>query len=471
MVSLKKNYIYNLVYQILIIILPLITTPYLSRVLGAEKIGTYSYSYTTAGYFVMFAMLGLNNYGNREIAFVRNMREELAKKFWSIYTMQIIFSAVASCLYIMCILCNEEATDMNVVMLIYVCSSILDVNWFLFGMEKFKMVVTRNLSIKLVTILLIFLHVKNPDDLLKYALIMTIGIFISQLAVWPFVYKEVGFCKIKWADVKQHIKPNVILFIPVLAVSVYKMMDKIMLGQLTTYVEVGYYESVEKVLAIPNCCINALGTVMLPRMSNLLKYNDIRREKYYFSHSLILSIFISIPMSFGLAAIADTFVPFFFGDGYSACVELFYLLMPSSVFVAFASVIRTQYLIPHKKDNVFILSVMLGAVVNLIGNLILIPKMQSKGAAISTLLAEAVVCMFQIYSIKNKDETITVTKYSLGFVMLGGIMVAVVMQIPIINNYLVSLVVKISVGVVVYLLGALFYYKTILKKGLDILNS
>lgn len=471
MTSIKKNYIYNLAYQILINILPLITTPYLSRALGAEKIGTYSYSYTIAGYFVMFAMLGLNNYGNREIAFVRNTEEKLAKKFWSIYAMQILFSAVAIGAYAIYTICNKENVSMNTVMLIYVCSSAFDVNWFLFGMEKFKMTVTRNLSVKVVTILLIFLYVKTPDDLVKYALIMTGGMMISQLIVWPFIFKEVGFCKIQWADVVQHIKPNLILFIPVLAVSIYKMMDKIMLGYLTTYTEVGYYESVEKVLAIPICCINALGTVMLPRMSNLLQRKDVKKEKYYFNHSLILSVFVSIPMALGLVAVADVFVPFFYGEGYDPCVKLFYWLMPSSIFVAFASVIRTQYLIPHKKDTAYIVSVVLGAVVNLIGNMILIPRMQSVGAAISTLLAECIVCMSQIYSIKEKDGILSVTKHSLGFLIPGIVMVGVVRVIPIIYNLGFSILSKIGVGVIVYLVGAILYYKIFLKKALDVLNA
>lgn len=280
MSSTKKNFLYNSAYQLLILLIPLITTPYLSRVLGANGVGTYSYYYSVSNYFVIFILLGLNNYGNRTIAKVRDCPEQLSKTFWQIYLMQFILGTVVNFLYLFYVFFLSSNRIVSFTMWLYVLSGMFDINWFFFGIEKFKLTVTRNTIIKLLTTVLIFILVKKSSDVILYCLILTGGMFLSQIVVWPYLFKEVSVVKPDFSSILVHLKPNIFLFFTVIAVSVYKIMDKIMLGSMTSTVQVGYFESAEKLINVPIALIVSLGTVMLPKISNMIvnKTEGFRRD-------------------------------------------------------------------------------------------------------------------------------------------------------------------------------------------------
>lgn len=448
--SVKKNLAYNFAYQILAIVLPLITTPYISRVLGPTKVGEYSYSYAIAYYFVMITMLGLNNYGNRSIAVVRDDKDELSRTFCSIYLMQLstgIISLVAYIIYGLFI----SNTMMTWITSLYVISAIFDVNWFFFGMEQFKLTVTRNTFIKIFTTVCIFIFVKNQEDIYLYALIMVLGILISQLILWQFLRKYIYFQRVELKEVTKHIKPNLILFIPIIAVSLYKVMDKIMLGFLTTKTEVGLYESAERIIQIPMALIQSMGTVMLPKMTNLIANKDEKITESYFSTSIMLVMFLSASMCFGIMGVARYFVPIYYGNGYLKCIDLFQILLPSCIFLAFANVIRTQYLIPRKKDGIFISSVIIGAIVNIVINLILIPKYESIGAAIGTLLAEIVVCVYQTILVRRDIEILRYARESLLFVIPALIMYVILIIVDFKISLMINLLTHVLLGGACYL--------------------
>lgn len=469
MKSIKINFIYNLGYQVLTFLTPLITTPYLSRVLGAEKTGLYSFSYSIAYYFVLFAMLGLNNYGNREIAKVRDDIELRSKTFWSIYGLQFITAILALIAYTIYLI-YTGGNVINYIMALYVTSSLFDINWFFWGMEEFKITVTRNTLIKLGTVAGILLFVKSQDDLYVYSLIMVAGMLLSALILWPYLNKRVKFYRPTVKKVMQHLKPNLLLFIPAIAVSLYKVMDKIMLGNMASYAEVGFYDYSEKVIAIPICVVNALGTVMLPRMSNIVVKQDNVAENDMIHKSIIFGTIMSCAMSFGLMAVANVFVPFFYGDGYLKCISLFYILLPSCVFLAIANVIRTQYLIPHSMDKEYTFSLILGAVVNLIVNAALIPRMQSTGAAVGTLIAEMFVCVFQISCVK---KFLPIKQYlsDIAYIVLAGfVMMIIVYVLPVIGGNAITLAYKVVMGAFVFLIMVLVKYRKMVveligKKG------
>lgn len=461
--SVKKNFIYNLSYQILTFLTPLITTPYLSRVLGAKKTGVYSYSYSIAYYFVLFAMLGLNNYGNREIAKVRDDKELRSKTFWSIYGLQFctaILVIVVYCTYAFVL----HSELINRIMLLYVLSALFDINWFFWGMENFKITVVRNTIIKLGTVLGILLIVKTQDDIYKYSILMVTGMLLSTIVLWPYLRNQVYFYRPTIGDIQKHIKPNLVLFIPVIAVSLYKVMDKIMLGSMATYTEVGYYDYSERVIALPTCVVNALGTVMLPKMSNLVAKKNNNIEKDMIHKSLIFGSAMACAMSMGLMAVADVFVPLFYGKEYSKCVSLFYILLPSCVFLAIANVIRTQYLIPHSLDKEYTISLIIGAVVNLCINAMLIPNLQSIGAAIGTLIAEGFVCVYQVICVQKYLPIKDYLKDLVYIVASGIIMMFVVYSLPVFDQYFLTLSYKIVIGFVVFLVFMTIKYREIMKE-------
>ena len=472
MSSVKRNVTYNIIYQILILIIPLITAPYLSRVVGAKGVGIYSYTYSIVYYFMLLCLLGVNNYGNRLIAKVRDDKEKLSKTFFSVYLFQLFMGIIMLIVYIIYLLCvNNEYKTIALIQSLYILSAIVDINWFFFGLEEFKATITRNTLLKIGNVILIFIFVKNNSDLWKYVLIMSGMTLLSQIALWGFLKNKICFVKITLKDITKHIKPNLILFIPVIATSLYKLMDKIMLGGMSSVVEVGYYENAEKIINIPTAIITALGTVMLPRISNIMSKGKKDKVNSYVCKSFSFVIFMSMAMSLGLIAIGYNFAPMYFGDEFQKTGILIMLLAITLPFVAFANVIRTEYLIPAEKDRIYIESVILGAIINLIFNIIFIPRLQSFGACIGTVLAEITVMVYQSVKIRKELEIKQYVLNSIPFLIKAVIMFACVFVLNFINiNPLLRLMIQIIIGVIIYGIMNLKYilsminFKSIIQK-------
>lgn len=456
--STKKNFIYNSFYQILALIIPFITAPYLSRVLGADGIGKYSYFYSISNYFVLFTMLGINNYGNRTIAKVRDNKKILNQTFWEMYTMQFSLGFIFTILYIFYSFYLVSDRLLALTMIPFVISGALDINWFYFGIENFKLTTIRNTVIKVLTTILIFMLVKSESDVWVYCSILTWGMLLSQLVVWPYILKNISFVKPSWATVKQHIKPNTYLFFTVVAVSIFKILSKILLGGLSTTEEVGYFELAEKLLTIPLALVTSLGTVMLPRMSNLIAKNSKQIENTI-ALSLVFAIFLSSSISFGIMSIAKEFVPIFYGQGFDKVVNLIIILLPSCIFLAFANVIRTQYLLPKQMDSVYVTSAFLGAGVNLLINYLLIPNYLSIGTAVGTLLTEIAVCIYQVNGVKGNLPIKYYIRLSIPFILAGIVMFLLLYYPRYTGNISIILLLKIMIGTVIYGGVLLFYTK------------
>lgn len=451
--GVKKNLTYNLFYQLLTIVTPLVTTPYVCRALKADAVGKYGVAYACAHYFVLFTLLGLNNYGNKKIAKCREDRTVLSRTFWEIYSMQILVSIIVILFYILFVIIFAKERILSWIMMLYVVSAGLDINWCFYGLERFKSIVIRNSVIKILSTVLILVFVNDPSDVKLYTGIMAGGFFLSQAVLWGMVGKLIDFKRVKFKDIVPHFKPNLVLFIPAVAVSVYKIMDKLMLGFLSNDAEVGFYESSEKLTSIPLILITAVGTVMLPRMSNLVDRVKGDRIKEIVSKSYVLSIFITCPMIAGMISITDKFVPLYYGVGFEKCAYLFYIILPSTLFVGMANVIRTHLLIPCGKDSIYVKSIISGAIVNFILNLLLIQYVQSIGAAIATLVTEVVVWAIQVYYVRTEIDFSGTIKSIFSIFILSCIMGTTVYFIPdVFGNGFVCLCAKICVGSVLYLI-------------------
>lgn len=427
--SVKINFIYSAGFQLINIIVPLFTMPYLTRILGSRGIGIYSYAFSVASYFSLFILLGLYNYGSRTIAGIRNNKVILSRTFSEIYIFQFICGIFVLILYGIYLIwfCNIEFIGLAFV--IHILSVILDITWFFNGLEKFKILAIRNTFIKIISMILIFCFVKEENDLGKYCFILTGSSLFASIFFWICLKNEVVWIKPTINGILKHIKPNLILFVTVLIISLYRIMDKIMLGLMSTYDQVGFFEITEKMTSIPLSFINAFGIVMLPHISNMLTINrDYGRRTTYVS--IIFVMFMSSSISFGIMAISNEFIPLFFGNGYRECIYLFLVNLPSCIFIGFANVLRTQYLIPHKMDVIYIKSTVLGAIVNVILNTILIQLYGAFGASISTLAAEIVVCTYQAFKLRL---ILPIKKYvidSIPFVFSGIFMFILVFTSP-----------------------------------------
>lgn len=463
--KLKSNIIFSLAYQILVLIVPLITAPYVSRVIGVSGIGDYQFTFSIAHYFVLFSMLGVLNYGNREIAIVRDDPDQLSPKFWGIYSSQLLMGVCCLGIYYIYVVCFQTGMQqvLAFVQSIYVISGILDISWFYFGVEKFKFTTSISAIVKILTTTLIFLFVKDHSDVWIYAIIISAGELLNKLCFWIYLKHIISFRKPFKGNWKKHFRPLVILFIPVIAVSLYKYMDKIMLGILMDTFEVGIYESAEKFINLPMCAIAAVGTVMLSRITNLKANSRNANVAQYNYISMSLVLYLSCGMTFGLYGISSVFIPWFYGTAFSQSSKVLNVLLPSIIFVSWANVIRTQNLLPNNRDNEYCISVLFGAVVNLVVNLIYIPKYGAIGAAIGTTISEATVCIIQSIVCRRDMDFKIYIKTNIPFLICGFVMYLIIHQV-VLKSSLHTVILRIAIGIGVYLALSLFFVRKVIDK-------
>ena len=393
-----KNYLYNLSYQILVLIVPLITTPYVSRVLGAKGVGTFSYTNSIVQYFILFGCIGLNLYGQREIAYVQHENEKRDKVFWELVILRIIAVSISLTVFYFTLASHGKYASVFLIMCLDILASMVDISWFFQGIEDFKKIVVRNFIIKIVGVALIFIFVKSSDDLLLYVICHSATLFLGNLSMWAYMPKLVGKVKLRELEIKKHMRPTIVLFLPQIATSVYTVLDKTMIGLLTGIEEeVAYYEQSQKIVKIVMTLVTSLGTVMMPRVANLFKQNEIDKVKNYLSKSFRFVFFLSFPMMFGLMAVGCNIVPWFFGLGYDMVIPNMMVIAPILVIIALSNIMGTQYLLPTGRQKEYTLSVVTGCVVNFTLNLLLIPHFLSIGAAVSTVIAETSVTCVQVY--------------------------------------------------------------------------
>lgn len=472
--SLKKNLGYQTIYNILSTAIPLITSPYLARVLGADNQGIFSYTQSIVNYFTLFAMLGIQNYGSRTIASIVK-KNKLSHIFWSLYIFQMFTSIWAICGYIfyLCIL-DVDNVIIAYIQILYLFGSLTDINWLFFGIERFDITVKRSIVIRLATVASIFLFVHNGTDLWKYTLIMSGGTFFSNLILWRYVPTVINFNSIKLIklkDIKTHIRPNIILFVPILVMSIFHIMDKTMLGVFSTYEQTGFYYNADKIINIPIGVINGVGIVMLPRMSSLIGKENKHSFTKLFNQSLELIICISTAMSMGIAAVAKEFVPFFFGDGFDECVPIIIVLAPIMVIKGISQTIRMQYLVPCHKEKVFLQSSIVGMITNLCANIALIPQYGALGAVIGTLLAEITTCIWQLFKTYKEISYLKSLLHLVFYCFIGIAMFIIVRLTTRISQHLITqLGIEISVGVIVYLALCVIYWKISKSPIIQLIN-
>lgn len=479
MSNLKANYIYQLIYRVLTVITPLVTSPYLARSLGVESQGVFSATYATANFFLLFAMLGVESYGNRTIAILENEEEQQSSMFWSIYCVQFIAAVIATVGYYLFILLTVS-TERKIVALaqgIWVISAGLDINWYFFGRQRFKITVTRNILIKIISIILIFVFVHTERDLIAYTLIMAGSTAISQIVMWIIVLPEVRTPKIVWKHVRNHIKPMLLLFIPVLAFSLFHIMDKMMVDILSDDVNSGCYYNVDRLMNIPLTVITGLSTVMLPRISKMVYSENVIGAEKLIKKSLEITMFISSALAFGLGSIAREFVPFFFGDGFELCIPMIHAFVPIVIIKALSDLIRQQYLIPANNNKLYIIAVCCGAAVNLIVNCYLIKKYDALGAVFGTLIAEIIVLLIEVIGCKDDIGFAKLIKENSFYIIAAGIMFIGVRMITLLfkTGSVLCIASMILGGAVIYGVIVLAYWKINSKsffyKKLERVNS
>lgn len=459
MASVTSNYIWNSAYQVVRIAIPLITTPYLTRVLGSEPLGVYSYTYTLAMYFTYFVLLGLNQYGNREIAKAKGDRGSLSRTFWSIYLGQACVGLVVFAAYLAFALSQDGIMRVcAVIWAIWVFAEVADIGWFFYGLEEFRVITVRNVLIRVGVVVAIFSLVKGPDDLWLYCALQAASFALNSAVLWALARKRVDWCRVSPREIASHIRPSLVLFAPVIAISCYTQLNKLILGNFSDMSQVAFYDNADKVVTIPLTFIQSLGTVLLPRMSSVLADGNRRRAEGYLSDSFWLSTIMSFALFFGISGVSQDFVPLFFGSGFEACETLLPLLALIIPACAVSSVIGNQFLIPSERDSLYLKSVLLGAAVNVLLCLLLIPSLAATGAAIATVAAEYVVAGVQLWYAKGRIPLSRYFREALPFLAFGVAELACIRAVGLSGlSGIYLLVAEVTAGVLSFALLGLAY--------------
>ena len=468
--SVAKNYIFNLIYQLLTILTPLITTPYVARVLGVENNGIYGYTWSIVTYFVLFGSLGTAMYGQREIAYVQNNKKKQTDVFWEIIFIKLISYIFVIFLFYIFFCINGDYAIFYRILIIELLANLVDISWFFQGNEDFGKTVIRNMIVKITGLVLIFIFVKNQNDLWKYFFIYVLSDLLGNLSLWVYVPKYLEKRKRKTLSLKKHIKPIILLFLPQVSVQIYAVLDKTMLGLLTNSMsEVAYYDQAQKIIRALLLIVSAMGTVMCSRVANSYAENKMDDVKKYLKQSIDMVWLIATPFVFGVFAVASEIVPIYFGNGYDAVIPLMCATSFILIGIGLNNVTGVQYLIQAGKQNIFTLSVTVGAVINVILNLVLIKLFGTIGAVYSSIISEFVILAIQLFYTKEVITIKDIIYSSIKYLISGIVMFIVVILLgKILTPGLISLCIKIIIGALIYC-SSLLVMKD--KFTIDIINQ
>lgn len=451
-----KNFLYNVSYQLLVIILPLITVPYVSNVLGAEGIGDYAFTYANAQYFVIFGMMGITLYGNRQIAYVRENKQKLKNTFYSIYTLQLITTTISLIIYsiFVFILNNHEYKWLYIAQGINILATLFDISWLFMGLEEFKKTVVRNTLVKIISLASIFIFVKTSNDTFIYTLILALSALIGNLTFWLYIPKYIGIYEIKITELKIHLQASLALFVPQIAIQIYLLLDRTLLGVLTDSIQVGYYENSQKIVKIVLTIATAIGTVMMPKIANTVAAGDMKKVKYYIENSFLFVSALSFPLMFGLMGISKELSPWFFTSNFEGIESLIIVSSLIILAISWSNVLGTQLLVPLNRTKEFTISVTVGAIINLIINLLTLKYLGAMGSCISTIIAEFTVTIIQFYYIKDFIKVKKLIGSSILFIASSIIMFIVVRIIGLkMGASIITNVIQVLIGGIVYILS------------------
>lgn len=468
--SIAKNYIYNLIYQMLTIVLPLITTPYLSRVLGAENIGIYGYTLSIVTYFVLFGTLGIAMYGQREIAYVQNNQTKQSKTFWEIVITRFITLTIAAVTFYITFCIRGQYTTYYTILLLELLANALDISWYYQGIEDFGKTVIRNLVVKILSLVCIFVFVKTQADLWKYMLIYVLANALGNATMWLYLPKMLQKISLKTLEFKKHIKPVLSLFVPQIATQIYVVLDKTMIGNITNNMsDVGFYEQAQKIVKTAMLVVTALGTVMNSRIANAFAENKKEDVKKYLMQAFNIVWMLGIPITLGIMAVSSNLVPWFYGEGYEPVIQLLIATSPILLAIGLNNVTGIQYLIQTKQQKNYTISVTIGAIVNVIFNFILINLIGTVGAAISSVLAEFTILGVHFIYMRKDIKILDVLKLSIKYLISGLIMYVIVLNISkLISPSILNTFILIAIGAIIYFVILLILKDKFLN---DIINQ
>lgn len=445
-----KNYLYNLSYQLLIIVLPVITTPYITRVFSSSALGSYGYYNSIVTYFILLATLGVANYGTKEIS---GHRKEVQKTFWGIYSLQVLATCLALVLYIaVCLIIPSMNNLIAYILGFSLLSRGLDISWLFQGMEDFKKITVRNTAVKLLGVASIFIFVKKTSDLYLYIVLLVGYDLLGQLSMWLPAREHIGRPHLDIVYAKQHIKPVILLFLPQIAISLYITLDRTMLGALSSTTDVGIYDQALKFLNILLTIVTSLGSVMLPRVSNLLSSGNQKAVNKLHEMSFLVYNLVIFPMVAGILIVNKDFVNFFLGKDFQDARYAIAIMVFRMFFIGWTNIMGIQILIPHNKNREFMLSTTIPAFFSVGLNILLIPSLGYIGASIVSVSTEGLVWLIQLYFTRSYLKEIKILPSMLKILAASLVMYGILYVIQPLIHFpsVVNVLISALLGLLIY---------------------
>ena len=431
--GLRKNYIFNLVYQALLVLTPVILTPYVSRVLGVDGVGTVSFAESVVSYFVLFATFGIATFGQREVSYVQDDLSERSFVFWNTKLLQVITSVTALALYgilVFVIGLSGTNTTLFLVYSINIFAVLFDVSWFYQGIERFDKICIRNIIFQTLSIIFVFVFVKGKGDTAKYVFGTTFFILVSNITMWLELPKYV--CRVDLSRLRpfQDIRVVASLFLPSIAIQIYTILDRTMLGVIARNdFENGYYSQAMLVPRGLLVIVNALGTVVAPKIGYYFEKKDMTEVKELLYSVYRMVWFLAVPFWLGLSLVSDYFVPWFYGPGYDKIILLLKVAAPIIIFIGINSTTALEYLVPTKRQNIFSKALLIGAGTNFCLNLIFIYYFQSVGAAVASVIAECVINVVELTAMREEISIRRIFAEGKNYFIAGGVMAAALLTV------------------------------------------
>lgn len=459
MPNLKQNYLYNLTFQIISIALPFITAPYTSRVLGAEGIGQFSFSTSLITYFQLLSILGLSMYGQREVAYHQDNIEQRSRIFFNVQIFKAILFLIVMLLYIIFVhLCMNDDT-IYYIQGLTLFATFFDISWFFQGLEDFKKIIIRNVLVRLLGVICIFTFIHTKNDLLLYVFLMIFINVIGNLSLWIYLPSYIK----KPINIRpfENFRVIIELFLPLIAIQVYQVLDKTMIGFMTSSPsENGYYDRATQLTSLSLAIITSLGTVLIPKMSRM--YAEKRSSEFEFiaQKAFQYVIYSSTFICAILIGVSTYFVLFFFGEEFSKTALLLKYYSLIIIIIPLSNIAGSAILTPTKQHNKGTIAVIIGAIVNFTLNCFLIPRYLSLGAAVSTIVAECLVTIVHLYFIRDYLPLKPVIFYFIQHSIVG-LAVSIVMICFGIFLYGTLAANSLFTCIILVLIGSFIYYLTV----------
>lgn len=455
--SIKKNFIINGIKIFFNLIFPIITFPYISRVLGPIGIGKITFATSIINYFLLFTNLGIPLYGIREIARIRENRLNLSKTFSEILFLNLITTIIGIIIFIIFLQLKLFGNDINLfqVMSLNIIFTFIGVEWYFQGMENYSYITKRSIIFKIISIILMFIFVNRKEDGVIYAGILVLALVGSNILNFFKAKKEI-LISFKNLNIMKHLKPILTIFSMNIAISIYTNLDSVMLGYRSSEYSLGIYSASSKIIHLVLGIVTSLGAVLLPRISNYIINKQEKELKEILENTLTFLLALSIPCVIGIILTANEIIKIFSGNEFMEAVKTMKILSLIIFFIAFSNFLGIQILYPRGEEKKVLYSVIVGAIINFSLNWLLIPKYAQNGAAVATVIAEGFVLLTQIFLgykyLKFKIFTFENLKVVLASIFMG-------IGLLLITNYymeksiIVNLLLKIILGIIIYIVG------------------